>query len=205
MSQFKSWRDVYPVHPAADLFPMLPEDELMKLGEDIKKNGLKEPVVLWSHDGGKLDLLDGRNRLDAMELVGIDVFSKKNDADDGGHLDFDLITFAGRSVDPYTYIISKNIRRRDLTKEQQADLIVKVMKAAENDLAKVAKSKNDLAKSARSFNPEPGKRGGSTKDSFKEKVVEEAAKHGMKGYSGEANRQGTRANTAAARTQNELW
>src|SRR5262249_11773245 len=36
----KTWRDVYKVHPAADLFPMQPEDELRKLGEDIKANGL---------------------------------------------------------------------------------------------------------------------------------------------------------------------
>ena len=28
MSEKKSWRDFYKVHPAADVFPMLPEDEL---------------------------------------------------------------------------------------------------------------------------------------------------------------------------------
>ena len=172
----KSWRDVYKVHPAADLFPMLPEEELRKLGEDIKKNGLKETIVLWSHDGSKSDLLDGRNRLDAMELVGIDVVSKKGSGD---HLGISHITLFGRNADACSYVISKNIRRRHLTKEQQADLIVKVMKASENDLAEAAKSKNDLAKSARSFSPEPGKRGGSTKDQFKAKVVEEAAKHGI--------------------------
>src|SRR5262249_8976623 len=55
-------------------------------------------------------------------------------------------------------------------KAEQADLIVQVEKARE---------KNELAKKARSFNPEAGKRGGSTKDSFKEKVVEEANKHGI--------------------------
>jgi hypothetical protein len=54
------------------------------------------------------------------------------------------------------------------------------MKAG-SDLAKTAKSakENDLAKPARSFNPESGKRGGSTKDPFKKKVVEEAKKHGI--------------------------
>src|SRR5215510_4316582 len=75
----KSWREVYKVHPAADRFPMLPEEELRKLGEDIKANGLREPVVVWSPDD-MMDmrkpefsefLLDGRNRLDAMELVGL--------------------------------------------------------------------------------------------------------------------------------------
>lgn len=43
----KSWRDIYPVHPAADVFPMMTEEELRDLGKDIKKNGLRQPVVLW--------------------------------------------------------------------------------------------------------------------------------------------------------------
>jgi hypothetical protein len=44
----KSWRDVLPGHPAADLFPMMSIDELKALGEDIKKHGLKNPVALWA-------------------------------------------------------------------------------------------------------------------------------------------------------------
>src|SRR5215216_2203690 len=38
-----SWRDVLPVHPAADLFPMMSPEDLRALGEDIKANGLKHP------------------------------------------------------------------------------------------------------------------------------------------------------------------
>ena len=64
--QPKSWRDVLPIHPAAELFPLMSEPELRELGEDIQANGLQAPIVLYK---GKL--LDGRNRLDAMELVGI--------------------------------------------------------------------------------------------------------------------------------------
>src|SRR5262249_51135539 len=66
----KSWRDVLPVHPAADLFPLMSEAELRELGEDIKKNGLQIPIVV-QRDGDAFKLLDGRNRLDAMELVGV--------------------------------------------------------------------------------------------------------------------------------------
>jgi hypothetical protein len=33
-----SWRDILPVHPAADLFPMMTPDEITALGEDIKNN-----------------------------------------------------------------------------------------------------------------------------------------------------------------------
>ena len=39
--------------------------------------------------------------------------------------------------------------------------------------------RTELITNMRSFSPEPGKRGGSTKDPFKTKVVEEAAKHGI--------------------------
>src|SRR5262249_18903614 len=62
-----SWRDVIKVHSAADLFPLMPEAELR---EDIKKNGLTSPIVFFK-EGTSYSLLDGRNRLDAMELVGI--------------------------------------------------------------------------------------------------------------------------------------
>ena len=61
------WRDK--VHPAADGFPMMPEDELAKLTEDIKANGMRFPITL-DKDGG---LLDGRNRLEALERAGLDL------------------------------------------------------------------------------------------------------------------------------------
>jgi len=68
--QPKSWRDVIEVHPAADLFPEMTADEKLALPKDIKKNGLIAPVALWRADReGPLMLLDGRNRLDAMEDV----------------------------------------------------------------------------------------------------------------------------------------
>src|SRR5262249_42349768 len=65
-----SWRDTLPIHPAAELFPLMSPAELRALGDDIKKNGLKIPVTVWK-GSGPLQLLDGRNRLDAMEAVGI--------------------------------------------------------------------------------------------------------------------------------------
>jgi hypothetical protein len=78
LPQKLSWRDVLAIHPAADLFPLMSPDELRALGEDIKANGLKSSIALWTTgycgDGKKKRkalLLDGRNRLDAMELVGI--------------------------------------------------------------------------------------------------------------------------------------
>src|SRR6266516_435129 len=59
----RTWRDFLPIHPAANLFPTMSESELRELGEDIKKSGLLAPVILC-----RGELLDGRNRLDAMEM-----------------------------------------------------------------------------------------------------------------------------------------
>src|SRR5262249_11562484 len=106
------WRKKYRVHPAADVFPMMRDEELQKLGENIKAHGLAEPIAHKS-DG---EVLDGRNRLEAMERAGIP---------------FDLFVDHGLSVDhgidgqeAVEFIISKNIHRRHLTKQQEADLIV---------------------------------------------------------------------------------
>jgi hypothetical protein len=178
MSKNKSWRDVYKVHPVADLFPMLPENELRKLGEDIKTNRLKEKIVLWTSsqvDDEPVYLLDGRNRLAAMDLVGM----APADSTWWANLHrpyHSAVTVDGKPVadipDPYAYVISKNIHRRHLTKEQQADLIVKAMKLKEAGLAKVAKP-------VKPRNDKGQLQGQVTKDTFKAKVVEEAAKHGI--------------------------
>ena len=123
----KSWRDVLPVHPAAELFPMLSREELIALGQDIQKNGLISKLALWEAEkGATIYLLDGRNRLDAMEAIGLPVLDA-----DGKRLDWKV---AMRSVqirgdDPYAYALSANIHRRHLTAEQRRDLIAKVLKA----------------------------------------------------------------------------
>jgi ParB-like nuclease domain len=66
----KSWRDVLPIHRAAEQFPPVPPDELRALGEDIRKHGLRSPIVLWKASAeGQVYLLDGRNRLDAIQTI----------------------------------------------------------------------------------------------------------------------------------------
>ena len=72
-----SWRAILPVHPAADMFPMLSEPELRAVGKHIKKNGLQSPIVIGLKLGANYasscaddyELWDGRNRLAALELV----------------------------------------------------------------------------------------------------------------------------------------
>jgi hypothetical protein len=88
----------YPVHPAAEAFPMLGEDELNRLAIDILQNGLREPLTLTPAG----ELLDGRNRLAACKLVNVDP---------------EVIVYDG---DPWSYSRSKNLDRRHMTTGQRA-------------------------------------------------------------------------------------
>jgi ParB-like chromosome segregation protein Spo0J len=69
------WRDHLKVHPACEAIPPISEEELKGLAEDIKQHGLQKKIVLWrDEETGKESLLDGRSRLDAMEMAGIEIF-----------------------------------------------------------------------------------------------------------------------------------
>src|SRR5258708_9012497 len=84
-----------------------------------KKNGLRNPVAIWIDQDGQRYLADGRNRLDAMAIVGIDVMDGAD-----GYLHYETV-----EGDPYDYVISANIHRRHLTAEQRRHLITKVLQA----------------------------------------------------------------------------
>jgi hypothetical protein len=53
-------------HSACLLFPRLSDDELQALADDIRHNGLLNPIVTL--DG---QILDGRNRLAACKIAGV--------------------------------------------------------------------------------------------------------------------------------------
>jgi hypothetical protein len=128
----KSWRDVLPIHPAAELFPPMSSDELRELGADIvKKNGLVAPIALWRRNPNEpLQLLDGRNRLDAIELVtGRTVEVGAPSLMAGDFLATDKVLMLDKSVEPFAYVISANIHRRHLDAEQKRNLIAKLIKA----------------------------------------------------------------------------
>jgi hypothetical protein len=125
-----SWRDHIRVHPAAALFPMMSDDELKMLGEDIKKHGLTDYICFWfpTKDGyEKLEggyLLDGRNRLEAMERAGLDISFD-------GYNGLIKRFFCGdddKYSDPYAYVISANLHRRHLTAQDKRRLIGNLLK-----------------------------------------------------------------------------
>lgn len=90
-------------HPAADLFPMMTVDELDSLADNIRDHGLIEPVWLYDDpDMGKV-VLDGRNRLRACEMAGVQPATRMYNGDD-----------------PIGFAISQNLTRRHLTAGQKA-------------------------------------------------------------------------------------
>jgi hypothetical protein len=129
-----SWRDLIKVHPAADLLPMMSEEELRALGEDIKAYGMAVPITLTQYDGTWV-LLDGRNRLDALELVGVKFALSKHgmltiDGESGAENGEDMLDLwlLYSEDNPYARVKSLNIERRQLTTEQKREIAAKLLK-----------------------------------------------------------------------------
>jgi ParB-like chromosome segregation protein Spo0J len=97
----------YEFHPIAEIFPMLEEEDLKALAEDIKAKGLREPITLYD---GKV--LDGRNRYRACELAEVELWSDQ------------FIQYEGD--DALGFVISKNLRRRHLNESQRAMVAAKI-------------------------------------------------------------------------------
>jgi hypothetical protein len=150
------WREQYNVHPAADVFPMMSDEELAALGEDIEENGLRDPIKLLRTGKEKRApeygenaftqptvILDGRNRLEAMERAGWDL--------DGCRVKWEYVNGSRGPFPPdfdaVAYVISANIKRRHLTKQEQADLIVAAIKAGEEYSATLAEKSRGRPKS----------------------------------------------------------
>jgi hypothetical protein len=115
-----SWRDHYKVHPSADIFPLLREtkpEQFADLVDDIKTHGLVTPITLWTDENGEQWLLDGRNRMDALEAAGVpltdDMFQVEN----------------GAIGNPARFVISSNIRRRHLKGTALTKFAIDTLKA----------------------------------------------------------------------------
>ena len=92
-----------PFHPLANLFPLMEGAAFDDLTGDIRSNGQREDIVTL--DGM---ILDGRNRYRACLAAGVapqfrDFASDRGDGDD-----------------PLAFVISKNLKRRNLNESQRA-------------------------------------------------------------------------------------
>src|SRR4051794_5993850 len=164
MSGPPTWRNLIEVHPAADLFPTMSQGEMEELAADIRVNGQRVGVTLWTPDTledilarqtrkksqrepQKVFLLDGRNRLTALEMAyeaevaegaydddddtGVDGVIRaalETDPRDGRDQSTATLLYSD-DVDPHAYVVSANIRRRHLTAEQKREIIARLLKA----------------------------------------------------------------------------
>jgi ParB-like chromosome segregation protein Spo0J len=129
----KSWRRWLRIHPVAELLPLLDKESLAALAAGIKKHGLKQRVSIIDDEGGNVVLIDGRNRLDALELLGEDI------TPDNGTI-FERFP---PDIDIYAHVISLNIHRRHLTSNQKRELLGNLLQVtpekSDRQIAELAK------------------------------------------------------------------
>ncbi len=89
----------YRVHPAAAMFPIMSGREFDELVEDVRVNGLREPVVVSGDQ-----LVDGRNRVRACVAAG--VVPEVRELEHG--------------TDAASWVMSVNVHRRHLDASQRA-------------------------------------------------------------------------------------
>jgi len=89
-------------HPDANLFPCMGTEELESLAQDIKQNGLQEPIRLFE---GKV--LDGRNRVLACAKANVEPR---------------FVQWHKNGVSSLAFVVSENLERRHLSTSQRAAL-----------------------------------------------------------------------------------
>lgn len=94
---------LFKAHPAANLFPMMSKSDLAELAADIAANGQLLPIVVTSDN----QVLDGRNRLEACRLAGVEPEMQIWDREDDG-------------VSPTVWVMSANKHRRHMNESQLA-------------------------------------------------------------------------------------
>lgn len=94
-------------HPYAKLFPMMSDEDIEALADDIKANGLRNAIVVDADDR----IIDGRNRYRACQMAGVEPTIEAMDLDDRETLAF---------------VISTNLKRRHLSESQRADIAAKI-------------------------------------------------------------------------------
>jgi hypothetical protein len=116
----------YEFHPLANIFPLMSEEEIDALGEDMLKHAQREPI--WLYEGM---ILDGRNRYKACLLKGIEP------------------RFAEyRCPDPLAFVASANLHRRHLDESQRAMIAAKLANMKRGDNQHKTEGRTSQAKAA---------------------------------------------------------
>lgn len=109
-------------HPIANIFPMLSQEELQNLADDIKEHGLNHPITIYHNQ-----ILDGRNRFEACKIANIKP---------------DFREYTGNT--PAAFVVSENLKRRHLTQSQAAALSVNALPMLEAEAKKRQGERTDL-------------------------------------------------------------
>jgi ParB-like chromosome segregation protein Spo0J len=128
------WRNVLKVHRAAEQFPLLKDtqpDEFEALVEDIERNGLQERIKLV-FDGSAFIVVDGRNRLSALEELGWDEWRGMVESGKPDPEWFEVMNVSLPSnAEVEAYVLSLNVHRRHLppmSAEERRQLIARVLR-----------------------------------------------------------------------------
>jgi ParB-like chromosome segregation protein Spo0J len=168
----------YEFHPIANIFPMLEEEDLKALAEDIKAKGLTEPITLYE---GKV--LDGRNRYHACDLAEVELRPDQFTQYEGD--------------DALGFVVSKNLHRRHLNESQRAAIAAEIANMPQGfrsdqpsaNLQKVI----SVTKAAEMMNVSP--RSVETAKAIKDPDLKAAVKTGKKSVTAGAKEQRARGTT----------
>jgi hypothetical protein len=136
--EFKPWRDVWRVHPDADRMPMASAEEQEGIKLDIERSGMLNPIEFLIEGeyepeddaaDNRIAMLDGRNRLDALDRLG---YRFAHPADRGplmrapdGEVEelYCRYLHINEVQHPFERVVSLNITRRHLTSAQKRQVI----------------------------------------------------------------------------------
>jgi hypothetical protein len=110
----------YEFHPIANIFPLMSDEELDVLAEDITANGLTFHIILYE---GKI--LDARNRYLACQRAGVEPGFSEYDGDT-----------------PIQFVLSLNLHRRHLTISQRAAIAAELATLQDGQRADYAAASN---------------------------------------------------------------
>lgn len=141
----------YKFHPIAAIFPLMDDDALWELRDDIVAHGLRQPIILFEDM-----ILDGRNRATACRVAGIEPRFEK---------------FEGNAAEAIEFVWSENRQRRHLDKSQLA--MAEAERAAKvEEYAEVVQAIKDDAKDRIA---QGGKRGGEKSSKSQDKARQQIA------------------------------